>query len=119
MTDLATEWVRCRDWLAPALERSQRFFSEADVIDGLVRGEYFLRGGAASAIVYTLSEYPMASAMVFLLAGGALDDIAGLEADLIKKARELGCDRVEFCGRRGWTRALGYTEAFCIGIKDI
>ncbi len=119
MTDLAEEWLRCRGWLAPALERSQRFFSEADVVDGLVRGEYFLCGGAASAIVYTLTEYPVARAMVFLLAGGELDDIEHLETDLIKKAQELGCDRVEFCGRRGWTRALGYSEAFCIGIKDI
>jgi hypothetical protein len=51
MTDLATEWVRCRHWLGPALERSQRFFSEADVVDGLVQGTYFLRGGKASAIV--------------------------------------------------------------------
>ncbi|MEQ9111223.1 MAG: hypothetical protein RIF37_00600 [Rhodospirillaceae bacterium] len=119
MTDLATEWVRCRHWLGPALERSRRFFSEADVVDGLVQGTYFLRGGKASAIVYTLTDYPMAKAMVFLLAGGALEDIAELETDLIEHARTLGCDRVEFCGRRGWTRALGYTEAFCIGIKDI
>ena len=119
MTDLAVEWLRCRDWLAPALERSERFFSEADVIDGLVQGEYVLHGGAASAIVYTVTEYPMARAMVFLLAGGELDDIKTLETDLIKKAQALSCDRVEFCGRRGWTRALGYSEAFCIGIKDI
>lgn len=117
--DLAAEWVRCRAWLLPALERGRLFFSEADVIDRLVTGEYCLCGGEQSAIVYTVTDYPAARALVFLLAGGVLTEIAEMEQALIEKAKILNCDRVEYCGRRGWTRALGYDEVFSVGIKDI
>lgn len=117
--DLASEWVRCRAWLLPALERGRAFFTEADVVDRLVSGEYGLHAGDQSAVVYTITDYPAAQAFVFLLAGGALDELASMEKTLIKKAKALKCDRVEFCGRRGWVKALNYNEIFCVGIKDI
>lgn len=117
--NLATEWMRCRKWLLPALERSQRFFSEAYVLDALMTGEYQLHPAKKSAVVYTIVEYPAARAFVFLLAGGDLEDLRKVEMLLIKKARVLGCNRVEYCGRRGWLRELGYEEMFSVGIKDI
>jgi len=117
--DLASEWVRCRPWLLPALARGRAFFTEADVIDRLVTGEYGLHAGEASAIVYTITEYPAARAFVFLLAGGELEEITQMEKKLIEKAKTYKCDRVEFCGRRGWVRAMNYNETFCVGIKDI
>lgn len=117
--DLASEWMRNREVLLPALERGRAFFSEADVVDRLVTGEYQLFGGDQSAIVYTITEYPAARALVFLLAGGVLDEVKKMEQVLIEKARAFKCDRVEYCGRRGWVRALGYSELFSVGMKDI
>ncbi|MBT5241435.1 MAG: hypothetical protein HN793_06010 [Rhodospirillaceae bacterium] len=117
--NLATEWVRCRKWLLPALERSQRFFSEVHIVDALVAGEYELYPTQDSAVVHTIVDYPAARAFVFLLAGGDLEDLRNTETCLIEKARLQGCNRVEYCGRRGWLRELGYEEIFSVGIKDI
>lgn len=117
--DLTSEWIRCRDWLLPALERGRYFFSEADIIDGLVVGDYHFYPSEKSAVVYSITDYPVGKALVFLLAGGDLEDLRQAEKVLIKKAQNLNCDRVEYCGRRGWLRALGYTETFCVGIKEI
>lgn len=95
------------------------FFSEADIVDGLVTGEYDLHAGEKSAVVYTITEYPASKAFVFLIAGGDLEELRDIEPVLIEKAKRLECDHVQYCGRRGWLRALGYKEIFSLGFKEL
>lgn len=117
--DLASEWVRCRVWLLPAIKSHNRFYTEADIVNGLVEGRYGLEAGEKSAVIYTVTEYPVSKAFVFLLAGGDLSELKTLESKLEKVARQLGCEQMQCCGRRGWTRALGYSEILSVGIKEL
>lgn len=117
--DLASEWVRCREWLLPSIKLHEKFYTEADIIDGLVTGTYHLRSGSKSAIIYTITEYPVSSALELLIAGGELEELKTLAKRLETVARDKGCEHIQVFGRRAWTRALGYTEILSVGIKEL
>lgn len=104
-----SEWDRCRPWIEAALAESAGTHDMADVVSGLVEGEYQFWPGERSACVTEIVEYPRRKALIFWLAGGDLEDMmTNIEPVARAWGEEHGCNL--FLGnavdRPGWARAL-------------
>ena len=120
MSDLASMWSRHREQLLKALEVSEGFYCERDIVDGLILGDYRFFEGERSAIVANVHEYPRCKSVNIFLAAGELDELIAMEKDVIEWGRAQGCDRVEWAGRRGWLKKLeGYTILCTMAFKEI
>lgn len=118
--NLAQEWVRCRQWLLPAIERAKGTHSEQDIVDGLLNGMLTLWPGEKSAIVTEILLYPRIKALNWFLAGGDLNELLGMEVKIREWAKENGCKRVTLGGRKGWKRVLpGYEDYMTLLFKDL
>ncbi len=120
MTDLASMWSRHREELLKALELCGGVFTERDIVDGLVCGEYQMFERRNAAVIVSVQDYPQSRSVHIFLAGGDLADLIVMEKDVIEWGRTKNCDRVEWSGRRGWLRKLkGYTELCTVACKEI
>jgi hypothetical protein len=118
--DLAVEWLRCRSWLLPAIERTNGTHIERDIVDGLMRGQFILWPGENSAIVTEFLNYPRLKCLNWFLAGGKLEELLTMEKEICAWAKTQGCSRVSLGGRKGWKRALqSYDEYLTLLYKDL
>jgi len=117
--DLKEDFVAAAPHLANALERAGNTHHLNDVYGLLLAGEAALFVGDRSAVVTQEFELPAGRQLHFWLAGGDLDELVLIEADVEEKARKKGIHRFSIVGRKGWQNKLpGYREAGVILVKE-
>lgn len=124
----AEEWKRCRDWIISALPYCDGTHTIEDIEDGIARGEMIFIPGRHSALVLQLAVYPQMKELIVFLGGGERgwktvnEYRQHLDAEVVKLARFLCCDRVKHFCRDGGTRigeALGYRKQSVVMVKDV
>lgn len=100
----ASEYLRCREWLLPALRED----TESDLIAGLREGRAQLWPGLRSAMVTQLLSGPDRLLHVWL-AGGDMRDLLALAPGVEAWGRAQGAQYATINGRKGWARALRRT----------
>lgn len=119
---LQREFDRCWPFLEPALEYAGNTFDRSHVWRRIfLENTAQLWPGTTAAIVTTINENPDRSkTVVGWLAGGELDEVRRLEAEIRPWAKSMGCGRVRLIGRRGWLRGFdGYREVSTIMESDL
>lgn len=117
---LAEVWPEAVEHLKPALERARGTHTIDEIFAGVMRGELQLWVGNHSAGITEVVTYPRCKAVRIFLAGGDLEEMKHMERVLSEGARELGFDRIEIGGRRGFLRALvGYEELCTYVMKEL
>ena len=110
--------------IAAALVYAGGTHSVDDVLEACYRGEWQMWEGQRSLVVTQLSVHPQCKEAFAFLAAGDLDEIAAMYPVLEAWARESGCTKLAFRGRRGWARTFltkseGWHEAAVIFEKEI
>lgn len=100
------EWLRCREWIIPALEYAGGTHTEEDVLGAVLGNRAHLWPGKNSAIVTEIETYPRVKVINFWLVGGDLEEVKEMQGPILKWAKKIGCSRAAACGRRGWERVL-------------
>ena len=107
------EWKRVRDFLLPAIERTNGRWNEAYVLASLVLNEQLLwlvldqADELCGAVTTEIIEYPLKKVFTLNFTGGDNWEDWNPEAFLVfnKFAADTGCDLIEFSGRAGfWKR---------------
>ena len=101
------DWIRCRDWVLPALEYAGGTHKEEDVLGAILGNRAQFWPGKMSAIVTEIETYPRMKVINFWLVGGDLKEVREMQTPILKWARRAGCTRATACGRKGWERVLG------------
>lgn len=73
-----------------------------EILEG--RAQLWQEGEAM--IVTQLDESPRGPSVYFWVAAGQLDDVLALATKVYDWAREIGCYKATFVGRRGWRKPL-------------
>lgn len=93
--------------LQEALDREGNVLTLADVWRAIEAGTMQLWTRGDSALVTTLVPYPTGKTdLVFYLAGGSLDELEPLTAEVTAWGRQQGATRAVMAGRAGWTRSF-------------
>lgn len=117
--DLQEDFAAAAPHIASALERSGNTHHLNDVYHLLLNKEAALFVGEKSAVVTQEMILPVGRQLHFWLAGGDLDELVEIEADVEAAAREKGIKRFSIVGRKGWRNKLpGYREAGIILTKE-
>ena len=117
--DLQEDFAAAAPHIASALERSGNTHHLNDVYYLLLNKEAALFVGEKSAVVTQEMILPVGRQLHFWLAGGDLDELVEIEADVEAAAREKGIKRFSIVGRKGWRNKLpGYREAGIILTKE-
>lgn len=102
-------WSKCREYLLPAIERTNGTHDEDDILRGLILGRYKLWPGKNSAIVTEFIEYDSGKmkSLNWFLVGGDMDELVNSMKPAIEQwAKSQGCKRVSCAGRKGWEKVL-------------
>jgi hypothetical protein len=105
-------WPFVREHIARAVGHSDGTFDAAAVLEKLLSGDWILLllGDDAAACV-EVCQYPRSlTVRVPIIGGSGMREWMPALMDAVESwARKIGADRVEGCGRKGWTRvAPGY-----------
>ena len=95
------EWVRCRQWIIPALREE----TEAEVVGELATGRAQIWGGRESALITQLvtADEPLVHVW---LGGGDMRELMALQPGVEAWGRAQGAKALWINGRKGWARAL-------------
>ena len=93
--------------------------AETDIIDALFAGRAQLWSSGASGVITEIEDYPQKRVCRYWAAGGELDDLLPMEADIEAWARSQGCQRMDIWGRGGWSRQLGFERRGVWMTKDL
>jgi hypothetical protein len=120
VSDFGSEWARCHDWLAAALNRAGGTHTMDDVLASVACGDMQFWPGARSAIVTEIVQYPRKRACNFFLVGGDLAELLDMKPDIEAWAASVGCDLMQCGGRKGWERVLtDYRAKFVVLTKEL
>ena len=100
------ELQRCRPWIEAALGYSGNTHNFEDIVCGVKAGTMQLWPALHSCLVTEIVIYPRKKLLNIFLAGGELNELMGMQADVEKWAIREGCDGGMISGRRGWERPL-------------
>lgn len=100
------EWQQVQRHCEEALEHSGGTHDWQDIMRALLSGKMQLWTTPVSTMVTEVVAYPKLKACRIFLASGKLDDVLTMADDVAEAAAHIGCTRMEFTGRLGWTRAL-------------
>lgn len=115
--DFSTEWERCREYLAPAVDPTWTL--EAVELELRERRAVFWPM-ERSAVVTQVMQYPNGRVLRIWLAGGDLDELRHFLPAADNYARSEGCVAVEIEGRLGWERVLpGYVKRRVVLVKEL
>lgn len=106
VASLVPQWVRCREWILPALALCGGTHSEEDVLAGLLTARFQLWPGKNSAIVTSVDVNPRNKVVHFWLVGGDLEEVKQMQEPILAWAKSLGCTVATATGRKGWERVL-------------
>lgn len=115
------EWLRCRQWILDALDQTQGFYNEEEVILRVLRGEAQLWPFEQSAIVTTLKPSARGQVLWLWLGGGDLAEIRdrGVPGCIDWAKRMFHVKYAMYAGRPGWIRALGFKEISRTGMMEV
>lgn len=118
---VASEFLRCKDWLQTALNHDYGTHALDDVWDLLKDGGPAQIWPLPNAVMVTvIEEFPRKKVLRGWLSGGDLREIQAHEPVIRAWAEKQGCDLVAISGRRGWVRAFdGYQEAATVSVRHI
>lgn len=117
--DLKQDFASAAPHIANALERSGNTHHLNDIYQLLLNKEAALFVGERSAVVTQEITLPVGRQLHFWLAGGDLEELVEIEADVEAAARQVGIKRFSIVGRKGWRNKLpGYREAGVILTKE-
>jgi hypothetical protein len=100
------ELGRCKDWIEAALAKGEGTHDFWDIVDGVYSGHMQLWPRAKGCLVTEVVVYPKRKILNVFLGAGELDELADMHQDIIKWAKDSGCDGASINGRRGWVRAF-------------
>ena len=117
-------WIKCREWLLPAIELTNGTHNEDDVLRELMRGKLTLWPGERSAIVTEFVEYDTGKkkTLHFFLVGGDMDELLAMEPKIAEWGKSKGCGMMSCAGRKGWEKVLepnGYKLGCVYLYKDL
>lgn len=101
-----TELERCLPWIVRALDRSGNQDGLDKVLRNLATGHAQLWPANDGCLITELVQHVNRRGIRIWLAGGRLDQITDMTADVAAWARAQGCTFAEFDGRLGWERPL-------------
>lgn len=101
-----SELERCRDWIEAALEYSGGTHSFDDIVQGIAECRMQLWPAPRGCIVSEIVVYPRKKVINIFLAGGELDQILDMDADVKEWAKAQGCTGAQMSGRLGWKKPL-------------
>ena len=84
------EWAQCREALLPAIEMTQGTHTEDDVLSAILMGNMKLWRRNRSGLVTEFSQFPRMKVINVFLAGGDLEDIMPLQAEVENYGRKNG-----------------------------
>lgn len=126
MTDIHSEWARCRDWIKAALVRTN-FYDIEDIEGAISAGQMIFWPGKHGAAVTEFITYPNGKALNVFAGGGdhnaSLQEFIDVfEPSLAAWAKASDCRWIIGYGRPGWDRILkkrGYSTMWSVMKKDI
>ena len=116
---LAEVWPRVRASVMAAVDMAGGTHTERDVIDILFAGRAVLWANGNSGVVCEIDDFPQMRVCRYWAAGGSLDDLLPMEAEIEAWARGLGCRRMVILGRAGWAKKLGFDRRGTWMTKDL
>lgn len=112
-----------QDYIKEALCYDVQHFTIEDIESGIASGDYQLWESDNSAMVTSGVQLQSGGIGVQVLAaGGNLDEINGLLAQVEQEARESGCEILTTVGRKGWkntAKELGWIDVASVYIKRL
>jgi hypothetical protein len=122
--DAVTLWPKIAKYIEPALAVGGGRFSTADVLEWVKLGRYGVfvaadpAGEMVAVMVLCFQEYPQMRVLEVSYVGGR--DFRRWRRELVRAvvtvARNTGCSKVEFRGRKEWGRILRQDEAVVTGV---
>ena len=112
-----------QDHIISALQYDVQDFTIEDIESGIASGNYQLWESENAAMV--TSGVPLQSGGIgvqVLAAGGDMDEINGLLAEIEQEARESGCEVITTVGRTGWKKTakqLGWNHVASVFVKRL
>lgn len=108
MSDMTpiNELGRCKPWIEAALDYCDGTHSWNDIKNGIASGMMQLWPAAKGCIVTEIVVYPKKKVINIFLAGGELDQILDMDADVKAWAAAHGCTGATMTGRVGWKKPL-------------
>jgi hypothetical protein len=115
------EWAQCRDALLPAIAMTHGTHTEDDVLGAILTGSMKLWRKGKSGLVTEFCQFPRMKVINVFLAGGDLEDVMSLQADIENYGRKNGCQRATMLAARdGWLRTIdGGQKAGVYMTKDL
>lgn len=114
------------DGFRPLIEEAMRTGSVThtydDIVDLLMKGELVARFYGDAFFIVCLHEFPRAKHYHIFLAGGKLEALLAAKEDLLRDARDAGCQRMTINGRPGWARIfrdIGATHAHTMLVMEV
>lgn len=116
------DYARVRDYLLPAIERTNGTHTEDDILVGLISGQFKLWALEKSVGITEFQTYPRMKVLNVFLAGGDLDEIMNFTPTLEAYGLKNGCSRMTFGGRPGWEPVMqerGYKRGGVFLYRDL
>jgi hypothetical protein len=96
--------------LAHRLEKALAYAGDthtiSDIGEGIIRGRFQYFGDDDAGVITELLVYPQRRSLHVFLVCGELDAVMAFQPQLIKFARDNGCDTMTCTGRKGWQKVL-------------
>ena len=120
--DIFGQLMRCRRWIEDALEYSNGTHTFADIVRGVLNGDFHLWHGDNGCAVTEITVYPRKKVLHVFLAGGDMQQILDFEESAVVWGQSYGCTAMTIAGRPGWKRILGkrgWDEKFTVLGREI
>ena len=104
-TELFSEIARCGKWLQAAMDHAGgTTHTLGDIYNGIESGALQFWPAEDAAMVTEFINYPRERHLHVFLAGGNLETIDKMRADVERFGVASGCARLTMSGRKGWAR---------------
>lgn len=108
---------KCKEWIEAALEYADDCHRFEDVAQGIREGRFQLWPAARGCMVTEIQVYPQKKVLNVFLAGGELDQLKDMEADMAAWGKAQGCNTATFYGRRGWERVMPHWDRLWVVMR--
>lgn len=110
-----------RELIERALAENYGQLNYADVVAGILRGEYQFWAAQNSCVITTIDIFPRIKQLTVIIGAGDLHEINNDIRPLVEEwARSINCDTMLIMGRPGWQRALeGYRRTAVVLEKKL
>lgn len=110
-----------RELIERALAENYGQLNYADVVEGILRGEYQFWAAQNSCVITTIDIFPRIKQLTVIIGAGDLHEINNDIRPLVEEwARSINCDTMLIMGRPGWQRALeGYRRTAVVLEKKL